>query len=286
MEVTGGQSPQVMAERLRVTVNTIEQALGVKPFIYAAPGFWNSALGGADFTDLKLWVAHWGVACPTAPSGWGGWYMWQTTSSGSIPGIPGRVDLNQTAGRSLPVYTGAPLFAPLPDIEAYGSVPTPVTFKARAVGYRGIGMNASCSPGSGSLFPVGETVVTCTARNLFGSETRYFKVTVRPPAAPTFSGPLPGDMTVDATGPAGTSVPWSPITAIDYSGAQIPVTCRPGPNLMLPIGESLVMCRATDSFGQEVAGWFSVTVNDPTRGNAELHRHGEGKPPRAAARAR
>ena len=49
-----------------------------------------------------LWVAHWTTAtAPIVPGGaWGGdgWTFWQYTSSGPVPGISGRVDLNRYNG--------------------------------------------------------------------------------------------------------------------------------------------------------------------------------------------
>jgi GH25 family lysozyme M1 (1,4-beta-N-acetylmuramidase) len=46
-----------------------------------------------------LWIAHWTTAdAPTLPaSNWGGygWSFWQYTSSGVVPGIGGRVDLDR-----------------------------------------------------------------------------------------------------------------------------------------------------------------------------------------------
>ena len=50
----------------------------------------------------RLWVANWNVKKPVVPAlDWAGrgWSIWQYTSSGSVTGIPGRVDLNQLASR-------------------------------------------------------------------------------------------------------------------------------------------------------------------------------------------
>jgi GH25 family lysozyme M1 (1,4-beta-N-acetylmuramidase) len=70
--------------------------------IYMSPSFWRSNLNDsrwfADNGYAILWVAHWGVTSPSIPgSNWGGrsWTFWQYTSSGTVPGIAGRVDLNR-----------------------------------------------------------------------------------------------------------------------------------------------------------------------------------------------
>jgi hypothetical protein len=59
------------------------------------------ALADAGF---KLWIAHWGVTSPTvAGVNWGGksWTFWQYTSSGTVSGISGRVDLDRFSGTDL-----------------------------------------------------------------------------------------------------------------------------------------------------------------------------------------
>jgi len=47
-----------------------------------------------------LWVARWDVPQPTLPRGWNTWLFWQYTvaQQGSVPGIPGRVDLDYYNG--------------------------------------------------------------------------------------------------------------------------------------------------------------------------------------------
>ncbi len=54
-----------------------------------------------------------------------------------------------------------------------------VRYKVKAAGYNGV---ITCTPPSGSVFPLGVTVVTCTATNACGGiATCSFTVTVRPP---------------------------------------------------------------------------------------------------------
>src|SRR5262249_51264756 len=60
----------------------------------------------------------------------------------------------------------------------------------------------TCTPASGSFFPIRVNDVTCTATDSRGNESSAtFKVTVRDTTPPKLT--VPGDKTVDATGPDG-----------------------------------------------------------------------------------
>jgi hypothetical protein len=82
--------------------------IGIRPMIYTSPNFWAKYMGDttalADAGYKTLWIAHWGVSTPTvAAKNWGGhgWTFWQYTSSGTVPGISGRVDLDRYNGTDL-----------------------------------------------------------------------------------------------------------------------------------------------------------------------------------------
>ena len=87
----------------------IKAKTGVSGVIYVSPAFWVKYLGDTEwFADSGykvLWIAHWTTAAvPTLPAnGWGGngWTFWQYTSSGSVAGVIGRVDLDRFNGTSL-----------------------------------------------------------------------------------------------------------------------------------------------------------------------------------------
>jgi GH25 family lysozyme M1 (1,4-beta-N-acetylmuramidase) len=87
----------------------IKSKTGVAGVIYVSPAFWVKYVGDSEwFADngyKVLWIAHWTTASvPTLPAnGWGGngWTFWQYTSSGSVPGIVGRVDLDHFNGTNL-----------------------------------------------------------------------------------------------------------------------------------------------------------------------------------------
>lgn len=68
---------------------------------------------------------------------------------------------------------------------------------------------------------------------------------------------LPGDLTVDATGPAGTAVTFE---AVATDGGPVPVTCTPSSGSTFAIGTTTVTCSALDEVGNSAGGSFSVTV--------------------------
>ena len=260
VEVTGGQTPATIATRLRTMVTAVANGTGAMPMIYTSPGFWNRAVRSAEFGDLPLWVAHWNVACPNTPNGWSSWALWQYSSSGFVPGVQGDVDLDQTAGSTLPVYTGAPIFPLLPDRTVLALGPTSVSFTARAVGYLGTPAASSCLPASGSTFPIGTTTVTCTATSSRGATSRSFEVSVQRPAAPEFDASFPVDVVALATGPSGAAVFYGPVVATRFDGGRLATTCLPSSRDMFPVGRTVVECRATDAFGQTATWSFAVSV--------------------------
>jgi len=109
LEVTGGLSPSELQRWAAEFLDRVYQRTGVRGIIYTSPSFWRNALGNTSWFSSNgyrvLWVAHWTTAsAPSLPAGgWGGngWTFWQYTSSGSVPGISGRVDLNRYNGTDL-----------------------------------------------------------------------------------------------------------------------------------------------------------------------------------------
>jgi lysozyme len=99
MEVTGGQSAGTIVANLQTWVAKVQAGTGKVPMIYTAEGYWDGSVGGSGaFGSLPLWVANWGPPCPNLPSGWSNWKVWQYSDSGSVPGIPTTVDLDEFNG--------------------------------------------------------------------------------------------------------------------------------------------------------------------------------------------
>ncbi len=123
----------------------------------------------------------------------------------------------------------------------------------------------SCSPSSGSTFPLGTTVVTCTASDADDSPstaTASFKVTVND--SDLAFGGVPPNGTVDATGPSGTVVNYTMPVAVDEDASAPLVTCRPASGSTFPIGTTTVSCTASDADDSPITitTTFQVTVND------------------------
>ncbi|HMU38471.1 MAG TPA: GH25 family lysozyme [Pseudomonadota bacterium] len=94
VEVTGGMSNSTVIARVNTWIARVKSRTGRLPVLYTAPGFW-SGLGNPTPTTLPyLWVAHWGVSCPTLPPPWGRLRFWQYSSTGKVSGISGNVDLD------------------------------------------------------------------------------------------------------------------------------------------------------------------------------------------------
>ena len=116
------------------------------------------------------------------------------------------------------------------------------------------GATVTCTPPSGSTFPIGTTTVTCTATNSAGSASCQFTVTLTPPVQkPTIDCPI--NMNVTATTSTGGVVTYPTPTATN--GAT--VTCTPPSGSTFPIGTTTVTCTATNSAGS-ASCQFTVTL--------------------------
>ncbi|WP_261376037.1 FG-GAP-like repeat-containing protein [Brevibacillus brevis] len=133
------------------------------------------------------------------------------------------------------------------------------------------GVTVTCSPPSGSLFPVGDTDVTCTAQDIFGNtEVCSFTITVID-EPPTIT--CPEDITVLVL-PGQTSATVSyEVTATDTCGVTS-ITCHgitrsfspPAPiavatfTMDFPVGMTMLTCTARDQSGNMASCSFVVTV--------------------------
>ncbi len=119
-----------------------------------------------------------------------------------------------------------------------------------------------CDPPSGSLFPIGDTVVTCTATDFSGNSiTCSFNVIVEDNTPPSIS--CPADIVVECESPAGTIVDFTAI-ASDTCDPNPVVECNPAPGSTFPPGQTVVRCSATDFSGNETTCEFTVNVVDTT----------------------
>jgi lysozyme len=107
LEVSNGLSTADLVAWVQAWVERVRSRVGAAPMIYTNPSFWQNHMGNTTwFADngYALWIANWGVSKPSVPaSNWGGkgWTFWQYSSTGSVPGISGDVDLDRFNGTSL-----------------------------------------------------------------------------------------------------------------------------------------------------------------------------------------
>lgn len=146
--------------------------------------------------------------------------------------------------------------------EATGPAGAPVAYTASADDAVDGPRPVSCSPASGSTFPLGPTTVSCSSADTRGNvRTGTFMVTVSDTTAPVLL--LPGDLTAEATGPGGAVVAWT-ASASDAVDGPVPVACNPGPGAPFALGATPVLCGAADGAGNAAEGRFSVRVVDTT----------------------
>jgi hypothetical protein len=144
-----------------------------------------------------------------------------------------------------------------------------VTFKATAEDAVDGSVEVSCTPPSGSTFPIATREVSCSATDAAGNDsTATFFVTVRDTTAPSITAPP--NSTVEATSPNGAVVKYGTDAAnscsatdiadhnptITYSGGALPSGST------FPIGTTLIPCFAYDSSGNSSTATFTVTVRD------------------------
>lgn len=119
----------------------------------------------------------------------------------------------------------------------------------------------TCSPASGSTFPIGTTTVYCSARDAAGNTgTGSFTVTVRDTTAPSITVPSTIS-SVEATGSAGAVVSYS-VSANDIVDGAVSVSCSPLSGSTFPVGTTTVNCSATDSRGNSAQKSFQISVMD------------------------
>ena len=80
------------SERTNVAIAFLEtvKAAGYKPMLYASTNFLYNNLDMSKLSKYDVWVAQYNTTCTYT----GDYVMWQYSSSGSVPGISGNVDMD------------------------------------------------------------------------------------------------------------------------------------------------------------------------------------------------
>jgi large repetitive protein len=145
-------------------------------------------------------------------------------------------------------------------VEATSPTGATVTYSASATDQVDPTVPVSCTPTTGSNFPLGTTTVDCSAADDTGNTASgSFKITVQDRTAPKLTL---RDLTVEAGSSQGTEVRSYPVSAVDLVDGKVPVRCPPDPPRRFPLGDTTVDCSATDKAGNHAAGRFKVTVKD------------------------
>jgi hypothetical protein len=151
------------------------------------------------------------------------------------------------------------------DTESPGG--TAVSYSATATDNVDPAPEVSCSPASGSNFPIGTTTVNCTAKdNSNNQSTGSFTITVNlvDHTPPVFSN-VPANRVVEANGPSGSVVTYTTPTATDAQDGPIAsVSCAPASGSTFLIATTTVTCSASDSHNNTGHASFTVTVHDTT----------------------
>ena len=115
----------------------------------------------------------------------------------------------------------------------------------------------TCSPASGSFFPVGTTTITCST----AGPGCTFTVTVNDTQPPSITCPSNVTTAAAATCPPTTSttVTFASPTASDNCPG-VTVICTPPSGTTFPVGTTTVTCTATDASGNTATCSFTVSV--------------------------
>ncbi len=104
--------------------------------------------------------------------------------------------------------------------------------------------------------------VTLTVTDGKGGEAiDVVNIVVEDTDGPVLQG-VPGDATLEATGPDGAPFSYGPVTANDAVDSGVLVTCAPSSGSVFPVGNTVVTCSASDSRGNGTTSSFTVTVTE------------------------
>ncbi|WP_263560582.1 GH25 family lysozyme [Paenibacillus polymyxa] len=92
-----GLTSAQISEVAHAFLDEMEKLTGREPIVYTGNVF--ASKFDPTFSMYKLWVARYSTTQkPTAVPAWNSWWAWQYSSTGSVPGISGQVDLDEYNG--------------------------------------------------------------------------------------------------------------------------------------------------------------------------------------------
>jgi len=139
-----------------------------------------------------------------------------------------------------------------------GVAPVPYTVTASSLCGPNVSVSVTCVPPSPGPFPVGTTIVNCTATDSLGNTTSCsFPVTVvRDIIPPTITCPGPITRVICANSVA----VYYKVRARDDCSPTVSVVCVPPSGTIFNAGTTIVTCTATDACGNTASCSFPVKV--------------------------
>ena len=97
VEVTEGLSVEDLDEAVRLWLDKVAAATGVRPILYSDLSFLDRDLA-RGFGGHPLWIADYSPDPPVPPPGWTAWTFWQYSDRGEVSGVAGQVDRDRYQG--------------------------------------------------------------------------------------------------------------------------------------------------------------------------------------------
>lgn len=91
VEKRGNLTPEQLRRDVKVWLDVVEEAYGMKPILYSNLNFKLENLSTSEFDAYPFWIAHYYVSEIKYD---GKWAFWQHTDCGKVAGITGLVDCN------------------------------------------------------------------------------------------------------------------------------------------------------------------------------------------------
>jgi hypothetical protein len=153
--------------------------------------------------------------------------------------------------------------------EATGKDGAAVSYATTATDIVDGAVAVSCDFRSGTIFPLGETTVMCSAIDTAGNKAQdSFTITMQDTTEPSLI--LPANIPpTEATGPSGAAVDYTASAEDIVDGAMSP-SCSVKSGATFPVGTTTVSCVASDAHGNTTQGSFNVTVTDTTPPSLKL----------------